>query len=120
MDLTEAAIAGIERCDGAINAVCVADFDHAREAARRADQARARGEDGPLLGIPVTVKKSYNLAGTPTTWGMPQYRDSVPTEDAVQVSRLKSADALAAGGARVERHSPLLPDLAEAASLYTQ
>ena len=94
VELTEAAIAGIERHDGAINAVCVADFDRAREAARRADQARGQGEDRPLLGIPVTVKESSNLAGTPTTWGMPQYRDFVPAEDAVQVSRLKSAGAV--------------------------
>ncbi|MGW4095984.1 amidase [Mycobacterium sp. NPDC004974] len=101
VELTEAAIAGIERDDDAINAICVPDFDRAREAARHADQVRARGEDRPLLGIPVTVKESYNMAGLPTTWGMPQHRDFVPAEDAVQVSRLKAAGAVVLGKTNV-------------------
>jgi amidase len=74
VELTEDAIARIERDDKVINAICVPDFDRARTAAHRADQARARGEDRPLLGVPVTVKESYNIAGLPTTWGMPQHR----------------------------------------------
>lgn len=113
VELTEAAIAGIERDGGAVNAICVTDFDRARAAARHADQefARAFGrafgqaidqaEDRPLLGIPVTVKESYNVAGMPTTWGMPQYRDFVPAEDAVQVSRLKAAGAVVLGKTNV-------------------
>lgn len=64
-ELTDAAIARIKRDDKAINSICVPDFDRARAAARGADQARARGEDRPLLGIPVTVKESYNMAGLP-------------------------------------------------------
>ncbi|HEX3955859.1 MAG TPA: amidase family protein, partial [Trebonia sp.] len=56
VELTDEAIARIERDDEVINAICVPDFDRARAAAHRADQARARGEDWPLLGIPVTVK----------------------------------------------------------------
>ncbi|GGN88419.1 amidase [Streptomyces albiflavescens] len=100
-ELTDEAIARIERDDKAINAICVPDFDRARAAARGADQARARGEDRPLLGIPVTVKESYNIAGLPTTWGMPQYRDYVPAEDAVQVSRLKAAGAVVLGKTNV-------------------
>jgi amidase len=54
-----------------------------------------------LLGIPVTVKESYNIAGLPTTWGMPQHRDYVPAEDAVQVSRLKAAGAVVLGKTNV-------------------
>jgi len=100
-ELTDEAIARIERDDKAINAICVPDFDRARAAARSADQARARGEDRPLLGIPVTVKESYNMAGLPTTWGMPQHRDYVPAEDAVQVSRLKAAGAVVLGKTNV-------------------
>ncbi|WP_432589177.1 amidase [Streptomyces sp. HD1123-B1] len=100
-ELTEEAIARIERDDKAINAICVPDYDRARAAARAADQARARGEDRPLLGIPVTVKESYDIAGLPTTWGMPQYRDHMPAEDAVQVSRLKAAGAVVLGKTNV-------------------
>ncbi|HJP73712.1 MAG TPA: amidase [Pseudonocardiaceae bacterium] len=101
VELTDETIARIEREDKAINAICVPDFDRARAAARRADQARGRGEDRPLLGIPVTVKESYDIAGLPTTWGMPAYRDFVPDEDAVQVSRLKAAGAVVLGKTNV-------------------
>ncbi|MET9617711.1 amidase [Kitasatospora indigofera] len=100
-ELTDEAIARIEREDGAVNAICVRDFDRARAAARGADQARARGEDRPLLGIPVTVKECYSIAGLPTTWAMPQHRDHVPAEDAVQVSRLKAAGAVVLGKTNV-------------------
>ncbi|MEV6939798.1 amidase family protein, partial [Streptomyces sp. NPDC051132] len=55
-ELTDEAIARIERDDKAVNAICVPDFDRARAAARDADQARARGEDRPLLGVPVTAR----------------------------------------------------------------
>ncbi|WP_280269942.1 amidase [Nocardia wallacei] len=101
VELTEEAIARIEREDEAINAICVPDFDTARAAARRADAARARGEDAPLLGIPVTVKESFDMAGLPTTWGMPAQRGFVPAEDAVQVSRLKAAGAVVLGKTNV-------------------
>ncbi|MDJ0362228.1 amidase [Rhodococcus sp. H29-C3] len=100
-ELTDDAIARIERDDKAINAICVPDFDRARADARRADQARARGEERALLGIPVTVKESYNIAGLPTTWGMPQQRNHIPAEDAVQVSRLKAAGAVVLGKTNV-------------------
>lgn len=46
VELTDEAIARIERDDEVINAICVPDFDRARAAARRADQARARGRTG--------------------------------------------------------------------------
>ncbi|MEV6559837.1 amidase [Nocardia sp. NPDC051756] len=101
MELTEEAIARIEREDKAINAMCVRDFDNARAAAQAADEARARGEDLPLLGIPVTVKESYDMAGTPTTWGIPEHANYVPGEDAVQVSRLKAAGAVILGKTNV-------------------
>ncbi|HUQ58362.1 amidase [Lentzea sp.] len=101
VDLTDEAIARIERGDEVVNAVCVPDFDRARAAARRADRARARGEDRPLLGVPVTVKESYDIAGLPTTWGMPAHRNHVPAEDAVQVSRLKAAGAVVLGKTNV-------------------
>ena len=69
LELTDAAIDRIERLDGPINAVVVRDFDRARAAAKAADAALARGERRPLLGVPMTVKESHNVAGLPTTWG---------------------------------------------------
>ncbi|MEU8898670.1 amidase [Nocardia sp. NPDC048505] len=101
VELTERAIARIEQADQAINAICVPDFERARSAAHAADQARARGEDRPLLGIPVTVKECYDMTGLPTTWGMAQYADHVPSTDAVQVARLKAAGAVILGKTNV-------------------
>ena len=80
LELTEHAIHRIERHDAKINAVCVRDFERARDAARAADAARARGEARPLLGIPMTVKESYNVAGLPTTWGISAQKDFRPNE----------------------------------------
>jgi amidase len=99
--LVDGVIGRIERDDEAVNAVCVRDFERARADAERADQARARGEERPLLGVPVTVKECYNMAGLPTTWGMPEYADFVPTEDAVAVERLKAAGAVVVGKTNV-------------------
>jgi len=101
VELTEDAIVRIEREDKVINAICVPTFDRARAAAQRADEARARGEDRPLLGVPVTVKESYDIAGLPTTWGMPQHANYIPSEDAVQVSRLEAAGAVILGKTNV-------------------
>ncbi|MEV2225693.1 amidase [Nocardia vinacea] len=101
VELTDEAISRIERDDKAINAICVPDSDRARAAARRADEARASGEDRPLLGIPMTVKESYNIAGLPTTWGIPKYANYLPVEDAAAVSRLKAAGAVILGKTNV-------------------
>ncbi|MGW5221305.1 amidase [Nocardia sp. NPDC004085] len=101
VELTGEAITRIEREDKSINAICVRTFDRARAAAHRADQARASGEDRPLLGIPVTVKECYNITGLPTTWGMPEHRNYLPAEDALQVSRLEAAGAVVLGKTNV-------------------
>ncbi|GAA5039934.1 amidase [Actinopolymorpha pittospori] len=101
VELAEEAIERIERLDPKINAVVVHDFDRALQAAHAADAARARGERGPLLGIPMTVKESFNVAGLPTTWGIPPFAGFVPAEDALVVARLKTAGAVILGKTNV-------------------
>ena len=96
-ELTDEAIGRIEARDGAINAVVVRDFDRAREQARAADAALARGERRPLLGLPMTVKESHNVAGLPTTWGFEWAKGYIAPEDAVGVARLKAAGAVILG-----------------------
>jgi amidase len=97
----EAAIARIEARDGAINAVVVRDFDRARAAADQADAAFAGGERRPLLGVPMTVKEAFDVAGLPTTWGFEQHKDFIAKEDAVAVRRLKAAGAIILGKTNV-------------------
>ncbi len=101
LELTQDAIMRIETHDEAVNAVCVRDFDRALAAARAADAALAAGERRPLLGIPMTVKESYNVAGLPTTWGFPAAKDFVPAEDALAVTRVKAAGAVVLGKTNV-------------------
>src|SRR3954468_22469308 len=91
VELAQDAIARIKRHDAKINAVCVRDFARGLDAARAADAARARGETKPLLGLPITVKESYNVAGLPTTWGFPPQKDFRPAEDALSIKRGKAA-----------------------------
>ncbi len=101
LELVDEAIARIERFDGQINAVVVRDFDRARATAKQADQRLGRGERAPLLGVPMTVKESYNVVGLPQTWGFKEYANSRATEDAVAVSRLKEAGAIILGKTNV-------------------
>jgi amidase len=101
VELAEHAIARIERHDAKINAVCVRDFERALEAARAADAARVRGENKPLLGIPMTVKESYNVVGLPTTWGIPAQKDYHPKEDALAITRVKDAGGVILGKTNV-------------------
>jgi amidase len=101
VELAQDAIDRIERHDGKINAVCVRDFERGLDAARAADASLARGETKPLLGIPLTVKESYNVAGLPTTWGFPAQKDFVPPEDALSISRVRGAGGVILGKTNV-------------------
>ena len=96
-ELLEHTIARIEALDQRINAIVVRDFDRAMDAAKAADAAIARGAQWTLLGIPVTLKEPFNIAGLPTTWGYPQFKDFLPKEDALVVWRLKKAGAVVIG-----------------------
>jgi amidase len=101
LELARDAIAQIEKHDGAINAICVRDFDRALKAARAQDRAIARGGAGRLAGIPITVKESYNVAGLPTTWGFVPHRNFIAAEDALAVARSKAAGAVVLGKTNV-------------------
>jgi amidase len=101
VELVDQAIARIETLDAKINAVVVRDFAAAREAAKAADVALARGERRPLLGLPMTVKDQFNIAGLPTTWGDPTFKDWRPDGDALAVTRLKAAGAVILGKTNV-------------------
>ena len=111
----DAAIARIERLDGALNAVVVRDFERAREQAAMRDRQLAQGLRLPLLGLPITVKESYDVAGLPTTWGLPPFRDFRPKEDAVVVARLKAAGAVILGKTNVP---PSLADWQSTNAIY--
>lgn len=103
----EAAIVRIEERDGPINAVVVRDFSRAMEAARQADAAVGRGERHSLLGVPMTVKESHDVAGLPSTWGLESNKDYIADSDSFVVRRLKAAGAIILGKTNVP---PMLAD----------
>jgi amidase len=97
-ELLEAHLARIERVNPTLNAIVTCVPELAREAARRVDQALARGEPvGPLAGLPTAVKDLVQTAGVRTTFGSLVYRDHVPEQDALIVERLKAAGAVILG-----------------------
>jgi amidase len=101
LELTDRLIARIERLDTRLNAVIARDFDRARDAAKAADAALSRGDTGPLLGVPMTVKESFNVAGLPTTWGIPEAKGFRARDDALIVSRVRAAGAVILGKTNV-------------------
>ncbi len=86
------------RLNPRINAVVHVDAERARERARAADAALARGESwGPLHGLPITIKDSFEVAGMPCTSGAPELAKHVPTQHADAVQRLTDAGAVVFG-----------------------
>ena len=82
----------VDEYDESINAIVVDLRDQAFQEAKRLDEMVSSGEQlGPLHGVPMTVKESYNVAGTPTTFGNPALKDNVIKTDAESIKKLKKA-----------------------------
>ncbi len=99
LELLDHMVARVERLDPRINAVVVRDFERARERARVLDNTADRA--APLFGVPMTVKESFDIAGLPTTWGVPAMRESIARSDALAVQRIKAAGAVIFGKTNV-------------------
>ncbi len=92
----------VERFNPGLNAIIVFDRDGARVLADRADEALASGRVlGPLHGLPMTVKESFDFAGLPTTWGVPALADNIAGKHADAVARLLDAGAVIFGKTNV-------------------
>ncbi len=91
VELVDLHIDRIEATDGPLNAIPVRTFDRARDAAARADATRARGESAPLLGVPITLKESTQVAGLPQSAGIVAFSDHRPDRDGVVARRLFDA-----------------------------
>jgi amidase len=101
-ELLEGYLARIDRYNGKLNAVIATTLEKARKRADDADAALARGEIwGPLHGVPMTVKESYDVVGLPTTWGAPEFKDRIASRNALAVDRLMAAGAVVFGKTNV-------------------
>lgn len=101
LEACDAAIERIERLDNKLNAIVVRDFDRARNAAKALDNHKDNDGPAPLLGVPMTVKESHDVAGLPSTWGLPSASTEPANTDSVAVSRLKKAGAVILGKSNV-------------------
>ncbi|MBZ5551005.1 MAG: amidase [Acidobacteriia bacterium] len=100
--VVESHLQRIEEVNPKLNAVVVPLFEQARKEADRLDSAYAHHEKlGPLHGIPITVKESIEIAGTPSTLGLTDRISHRATADAFQVTRLKQAGAVILGKTNV-------------------
>lgn len=97
-DLLAEHLERIASVNDVVRAVVSIDADRARVSARLADEALARGRFlGPLHGLPITVKDTFETVGLRTTAGSPVLTDHRPTADAVAVARLRDAGAIIVG-----------------------
>jgi amidase len=95
VEVIEAHLARIDAVNPAVNAVTEVLADQALAAARGADQMVAAGHPlGRLHGVPFTIKHNLDLAGSPTTQGVPALAEAVPPVDAPVVERMKAAGAV--------------------------
>jgi len=99
-EAVEAAISRIAERDAGIDAVVVPDFERAVATAKALDSAGPR-DDQPLFGVAMTIKESFDVAGLPTTFGHPEFRDKLAPRDALLVQRLKAAGAVIVGKTNV-------------------
>jgi amidase len=101
LELLEFYLDRIDRLNGPLNAVVTLDAERARGKARRADARLERGESGALLGLPVTIKDAYEVAGIRTTGGAPVFRHHVPARSAAAIERIENAGAIVFGKTNV-------------------
>jgi amidase len=85
----------LERVDAynpELNAIVASDVEGARKRARAADKAVNSGKKlGPLHGVPMTIKESFDVPGYPTTWGDPAFKDHKADKPSLLAQRMLDA-----------------------------
>ena len=98
VEVVAAYLERIDRLNPKLNAFITVCHDQAMEASRQAESDLMRGHvGGALFGVPVAVKDQIQTRGIRTTLGSPVYLDSVPTEDAAVIAKLKQSGAVLLG-----------------------
>lgn len=104
-ELAEHYLGRIAEVDERLRAVVAIDREGVLESAEEADLARRAGDRRPLLGLPVTVKDSIDVAGLPCTGGSCARAGYVPARDATVVRRLREAGAIVLAKSNVPEYS---------------
>ncbi|MER3545642.1 MAG: Asp-tRNA(Asn)/Glu-tRNA(Gln) amidotransferase GatCAB subunit A, partial [Chloroflexota bacterium] len=97
VELAQACLDRIVAVDNDVKAFLTLTPELALEGARAADARRARGEDDPLLGIPLAIKDVICVEGVPTTCGSCILENFIPPYSATVVERLLARGAVILG-----------------------
>jgi aspartyl-tRNA(Asn)/glutamyl-tRNA(Gln) amidotransferase subunit A len=97
VELTRQCLERIGRLNGELNAFITVDESRALLDAARADSRRAKGEAGPLTGIPIAHKDIFCTKGMRTTCGSRMLADFVSPYDAHVVEQLDRAGSVLIG-----------------------
>ncbi|NJO72842.1 MAG: hypothetical protein HC833_03160 [Leptolyngbyaceae cyanobacterium RM1_406_9] len=94
-------IAEFDQAGPTINSVAFLNPDALKDAAAL-DELRSQGTVlGPLHGVPVLIKDSFNVEGLPTTNGVEVFKTLIAEDDAFSVSQLREAGAVILGKANM-------------------
>jgi amidase len=92
LELLDLYLKRVEAHNPALNAIIATDIPAARKRARAADKAVSAGKKlGPLHGVPMTIKESFDVAGYQTTWGDPAFKDSIAKTNSLVAQRMTDA-----------------------------
>ncbi|HTR86856.1 MAG TPA: amidase [Reyranella sp.] len=102
LELLDLYLKRVEAYNPRLNAVIATDIEGARKRAKAADKAVKAGKKlGPLHGVPMTFKESYDVAGLPTTWGNPEFKNHKAEKNALSVQRMVDAGVVVFGKTNV-------------------
>ena len=94
VELLAAAHRRYEAANPRVNAVVATDFDRARGHAQAIDARRRAGEVlGPLAGLPMTIKDTFDVEGLPASSGLEVFRRG-QRPDAASVALARAAGAV--------------------------
>jgi amidase len=99
-ELVELYLKRIERLEPELNAFRRVMAERAMADARQADARRGAGDERPLLGVPIAVKDTEDVAGEPTGWGSAAHGGPAARDNHL-VSRLRAAGAVIVGKTNV-------------------
>ena len=92
LELLDLYLKRVEAYNPELNAIIATDIEGARKRARAADKAVKEGKKlGPLHGVPMTIKELFDVAGLPTTWGDPAFKDTLARQNALVAQRMVNA-----------------------------
>ena len=102
LELLDLYVKRIEAYNPELNAVIASDIEGARKRAKAADKAVKAGKKlGPLHGVPMTIKESFDVAGYATTWGDPAFRNHRAEKNSLVAQRMIDAGVILFGKTNV-------------------